>query len=304
MSHNNDILSKYTVDYNSIKNVSFDELKNDFIEIKPSNIPIYDILLIKYIGEYVNKFANYQKWLLYDRIDIDIIDLCKKNWSDIIIDYTEIIKIILNAKLDMKYIGNVKYQVLDYIDKAYKEQYMITDNNTINAAHLQMKYLNFRLEFNNSISEIFDKNSIETNEIELKIEEFMEEILENFKELEESDNFNITTDLLDRVENTINIKVNKLINEQVEEYKRLCMKQNEKNPFILNDIKQQVQKNFVNLMDDIYKSEFTKNFNHLDEQIIQNLIELYSIEKKMHNFELTMETGLFDIKWLSNTQNL
>ena len=115
MCDNTKILSKYSLDYDSIKNVSFDNLKRDFLQFKPSNIPIYDILVMKYIGDYINKFGNYQKWMLYDRVDMDIIELCKQNWSDIKIDYTEIIKIILNGKLEMKHIGNLKYQILDYM---------------------------------------------------------------------------------------------------------------------------------------------------------------------------------------------
>jgi hypothetical protein len=303
MSQNNDILSKYKLEYDSVKNVSFPELKEDFLKIKPINIPIYDILTMKYIGEYIDKFANHQKWLLYDRIDMDIIDLCKKNWDDIKIDYIEIIKIILNGKLEMKHIGNLKHQILDYIDKIYKRQYMIKDNDTINSAHLQMKYLDFRLKFNNEISEIFDKNIIETNQIDLQIEEFMEQILENFKDLETSDNFSIATELLDKVENIINEKIKKLIKEEFEEYKKLCMKQNEKSPLILHEIKLLVQDKFLNLMNDIYKTEFTKNLNHLDELIIQNLIELYEPQKKMHIIMLIMDIGIFDIQFLTKTQN-
>jgi hypothetical protein len=137
---------------------------------------------------------------------------------------------------------------------------MIKDNDTINSAHFHMKYLDFRQKINKEISEIFDKNNIELNEIELKMEEFMEEILENFKELESTDNFSITAELLDKIELVINEKVNKILNKQVEEYKTVCMKQNERNPMILHEIKQEVHEKFVNLMNDVYKSEFIKDF--------------------------------------------
>ena len=286
---NNSIFKKYILDYDLIKNIKFDEIKEDFLKIKPLNNPIYDILSMKYIGDYIHCFKNYQKWQLYNNIDTDIIDLCKNNWPDINIDYEQILKIILDGKVQMKNIHNIKYLVLDLIDKAYKNKHSIGDNCTINSIHLQMKYLAFKLNYNQEITKIFDKNIIELNKIDVKIYEFIEEILENFKELDNNHDFIITKKILNNLEAEINKEIMIIIDEYTKEFKTYCEKLNLKNISLLISFKEQIEKNFIEKMDIVYKSHFTNTFNHLSELIILNLLELYTPSKNMHILILNTE---------------
>ena len=282
MSLNNSIFKKYILDYDLIKNIKFDEIKEDFLKIKPLNITIYDILSMKYIGDYIHYFKNYQKWQLYNNIDTDIIDLCKNNWPDINIDYEQILKIILDGKVQMKNIQNIKYLVLDLIDKAYKNKHSIRDNCTINSIHLQMKYLAFKLNYNQEITKIFDKNIIELNKIDLKMYKFIEEILENFKELDNNHDFIITKKILNNLEKDMNKEIMIIIEDYTKEYKIYCEKLNLKNISLLISLKEQIEKNFIEKIDYIYKSHVTKTFDHLGDIMIMNLLEFYTPSKNIH----------------------
>ncbi len=51
-------LTKYTND----RIISWDQLIDEVKEIKPVNIPIYDILTMYIIGDYSHFLSNYYKW--------------------------------------------------------------------------------------------------------------------------------------------------------------------------------------------------------------------------------------------------
>jgi hypothetical protein len=291
MTSNYDILSKYANNFEISKDTPFEIIEEDFLKIKPVKIPIQDILTMKIIGEYISKLCNYLKWSYYDSIDNDIINLCKTTWSNINIDYTQIIRIIYNAKLEHKYIGKVKYEIIDYIDKIYQEQFSIKDcfvDNDIKSCH---NYLTFRQEINKNIVKLFEKYDLECNEIDLKFENLLDEIGDSFDELESDENFNDTSMLLDNIENIINEKVNILIKDCVDEFK--SNNKNEKNPFILNDLQIKAKEDFVLKMDVIYKDIFTNKLNNFDEYIITNIIELYTINKHMSKTMFLLDLGLF-----------
>lgn len=290
MTSNYDILCNYINDFEISKDISFEIIEEDFLKIKPVRIPIQDIFTMKIIGEYIFKLSNYLKWSYYDSIDIDIINLCKKLWPNIVIDYTKIIQIICNAKLQYKYIGKVKYEIINYIDKIYQDQLSIKEcfeNNNINSCK---KYLIFRQELNNIIK-LFDKYNLECNEIDLKFSNLLDNISNNFDELELDEDFNDATMILDNIENIICEKINILIKDHVLKFK--SDNKNEKNPIILNELKDKAIDDFVLKMDEIYKDVCTKKLNKFDVNIIMNIIELFTVNKQMSKTMFLLELGLF-----------
>jgi hypothetical protein len=138
---------------------------------------------------------------------------------------------------------------------------------------------------------LFEKYDLECNEIDLKFENLLDEIGDSFDELESDELFNVTSLFLDNIENIINEKVNILIKNCVEEFKSNI--KDEKNPFILNDLKIKAMDDFVLKMDIIYKDVCTNKLNQFDEYIITNIIELFTANKQMSKTIFLLDLGLF-----------
>lgn len=291
MSSNYDILHKYIYNFETSKDIPMKVMEEDLLKIKPVNIPIQDILTMKIIGDYIFKLSTYLKWSYYDSIDIDIINLCKKEWSNIHIDYAQIIKLIYNAKLEYKDIKKVQYEILKYIDNKYQEHYSIKEAFLKKDIKSCDNYLVFRQESNKYIEEIFNKYNLELNEIDLKCEDFVDKISENFIELESDENFNDTTMLIDSIEDIIDDKINSLIKHCVKEFK--LANQDEKNPFVLQDLKNNAMDNFVLKMDEIYKIVCFSKLKKLDETIIVNILELFIVNKEISKSMFLLELNFF-----------
>lgn len=290
MTSNYDILSKYINNFEIGKDITFEIIEEDFLKIKPVKIPIQDIFTMKIMGNYIFKFCNYLKWSYYDSIDMDIINMCKREWPNIIIDYTQIIRIICNAKLNYKYIGKVQYEILKYIDQSYQEEKSLEFYSENKIVKLE-EYLRFRQQLNKYITELFNTHKLECNEIDLKFENLADKITNNFEALESDENLKDTELLLDNIENIIYEKVNILLKECIEKFK--LDNKNEKNLFIFNKLKNKAMDDFVSKMDEIYKDVCTNKLNKLDENTIANIIELFIVNKEMSKTMFLLEIGLF-----------
>ncbi len=288
------ILSKYTNIKESIKSISLQELMEDFMKIQISNIPIENIFIIKFMGEYINQYSNYLKWVHYDKIDLELIEQCKKTWPELQIDYTQLIKFVCMGKIENTYIYKVKNQILDYIDNVHVKQYQVKDYHKFENIQVQMKYLEFRTQSNTILTELFSKYNLECNDIDEQMENFMEKVYENFASLESEENYVTITETFDALQNDINIFLNKLITQYGTIYKKECIVQNIKNPHILQEMKKKLQDKFDLDMNKIYKEKFTEKFNNLDENTVSNLLDLFSVDKQINKIGLTLELALVD----------
>ncbi len=288
------ILSKYTNIKESIKSISLQELMEDFMKIQISNIPIENIFIIKFMGEYINQYSNYLKWVHYDKIDLELIEQCKKTWPELQIDYTQLIKFVCMGKIENTYIYKVKNQILDYIDNVHVKQYQVKDYHKFENIQVQMKYLEFRTQSNTILTELFSKYNLECNDIDEQMENFMEKVYENFASLESEENYVIITETFDALQNDINQFLNKLITQYGTIYKKECIVQNIKNPHILQEMKKKLQDKFDLDMNKIYKEKFTEKFNNLDENTVSNLLDLFSVDKQINKIGLTLELALVD----------
>lgn len=288
------ILSKYTNIKESIKSISLQELMEDFMKIQISNIPIENIFIIKFMGEYINQYSNYLKWVHYDKIDLELIEQCKKTWPELQIDYTQLIKFVCMGKIENTYIYKVKNQILDYIDNVHVKQYQVKDYHKFENIQVQMKYLEFRTQSNTILTELFSKYNLECNKIDEQMEDFMEKVYENFASLESEENYVIITETFDALQNDINIFLNKLITQYGTIYKKECIVKNIKNPYILQEMKKKLQDKFDLDMNKIYKEKFTEKFNNLDENTVSNLLDLFSVDKQINKIGLTLELALVD----------
>ncbi len=288
------ILSKYTNIKESIKSISLQELMEDFMKIQISNIPIENIFIIKFMGEYINQYSNYLKWVHYDKIDLELIEQCKKTWPELQIDYTQLIKFVCMGKIENTYIYKVKNQILDYIDNVHVKQYQVKDYHKFENIQVQMKYLEFRTQSNTILTELFSKYNLECNKIDEQMEDFMEKVYENFASLESEENYVIITETFDALQNDINIFLNKLITQYGTIYKKESIGKNIKNPYILQEMKKKLQDKFDLDMNKIYKEKFTEKFNNLDENTVSNLLDLFSVDKQINKIGLTLELALVD----------
>jgi hypothetical protein len=288
------ILSKYTNIKESIKSISQQELMEDFMKIQIANTPIENIFIIKFMGEYINQYSNYLKWVHYDKIDLDLIEQCKKTWPELQIDYIQLIKFVSMGKIENTYIYKVKNQILDYIDNVHVKQYQVKDYHKFENIQVQMKYLEFRTQSNTILTELFGKYNLECTEIDKQMKDFMEKIYEKFSALESEENFMIITNTFDALQNDINTTLNKLITDYGTIYKTEFVEQNIKNPHVLQEIKKKLEETFDSIMDQIYKEKFTEKFNNLDEKFISNLLELFLPDKQINKMGLIFELALVD----------
>jgi hypothetical protein len=288
------IVSKYTNIKESIKSISQQEMMEDFMKIQIANTPIENIFMIKFMGEYINQFSNYLKWVYYDKIDLELIDQCKKTWPELQIDYTQLIKIVCMGKIENNYIFKVKNKILDYIDNVHVKQYQVKDYHKFENIQVQMKYLEFRTQSDTILTELFGKYNFECNEIDEQMEDFMEKVYENFASLESDENFMIVTQIFDTLQSDINKFLNKLITQYGSIYKTECIEKNIKNPHILQEIKKKLEEKFDSDMNKIYKEKFTEKFNNLDENTVSNLLDLFSPDKQINKIGLTLELALVD----------
>jgi hypothetical protein len=266
MFHNKNIIDKYTK--TNIGDNSFEEIKNDFLKIKPYGIPISDMFLLKFIGDYINKFNIHQKWIVYDKIDIELIEMCREQYSYIIFNDIELKNIIMNLRNKLESTNTVEYKILDFLDKKYKKQYEINENFIDNHVTKVMKYLEFRQNCHTSIKNSMKKYNIEINNLSQEEENILDEIYENFKHLEDDGNTIIVANLIEKIKEKIKNKITKIEKEYIE----LNLEESE----------------FSKKIDEICKSILKEELNYINEDLLELFDKMLYIDKMIYimNFNL------------------
>ena len=280
MSNNSDILNKYSS--TPFSQISLDEIKEDFMKLKPIYIPLYDIFTLNTLGTYINKFSSYIKWKHYENIDTIIIEMLRKEYQSLQINYEEITKQIKNSKENLEAIYKVEFKILDILDKQYKSQYKINENFNQNTVIETMSYLEFRQNISSSMKQILEKYKADVYEIE-EIEEFkdnlIEMIYENFKQLESDEDFMISIKFIESVKDKINKKIENTIKEMFQF-----------NKFDLNEFNQEeVRDRFYCKLDKIYKDTIEKEFNLFNQEFLDKIEQVFDVDKEINKISFTCE---------------
>ena len=270
LNSNQSIYIKYS--QNQSINIPFDEILKDFSMIKPTFNPLLDICTIKTLGSYTTNVTNFEKWKQSPNLTDEIINIS----NEYIDKNQDIINIIKKA--------NSKYENPSYtISKvSYYISDKIKENLDMNKPSDVSLYFKIKNAYNNLLDQIKLKYNDMWNDIDIQYEKIAETLLENFAELENDLNFELTTETIESIDREASKEVEKLINRTA-----ILIKEN-------NILSPEIKIDFDKKMDQIYENVISsKNF---DKMIHDIMIEMYGVEKAIHRMSLSFENCLNVLK--------
>ena len=279
---NTAILNKYSSTPFSL--ITLKEIEEDFMQIKPINVPIYDILLLNTLGIYINKFSKCSKWKHYENIHIEIIKMLIKEYPLLTVNYNEIIQEIDILRNNLEPVYKVEFKTLEIVDKQYRTQYNINESYIQNTVIEQMSYLDFRFNIKSNINKLVETYKPDFNEINTITDNLIESVSENFSQLETHKEFITSLKLIENVKDKINQKVENIIKEIFHSDK-----------FLLNNInsnessQEELQDVFYAALDEIYKDTIKTEFNLLNQDLLDKIEQIFQIEKEMNKLSFSCE---------------
>lgn len=257
------LYNKYSQN-NSIT-ISYDEILNDFSQIKPSFNPILDICTIKTLGSYITNKINYEQWQSCPNLanELAIYDM---NLDDI--------KIAISKYKKPSYtINQVSYLVSDMI-KANLDMNNPTKKKTEFSSLDVAKYFEIKSKYNEYFDQIKLKYTDCWTYIEKHYENIVDILMENFSELENNLYFQETVAIIESISNEASIKIEVLIKQTA-----ILIKE--------NGLTLQIKIYFDKCMDEIYeKVVASKKFNIVIHDV---MIDMFGVEKAIHRMSLSLE---------------
>lgn len=284
---NTAILDKYLSTPLSL--ITLKEIQEDFMEIKPTNVPIYDILLMNTLGTYINKFSICSKWKYYENIHIEIIKMLIKEYPLLGVNYNEIIQEISILRENLEPIYKVEFKTLEIIDKQYRYQYNINKNYIQNTTNEQMLYLQFKFNINSNINKLLETYKQDFNEINTITQNLIDSITENFSQLETNTDFITSLNFIENVKDKINEKVENMIKDifHSEKYNLNEINSNEINS---NETSREELKDiFYMELDKIYKNIIKTEFSLLNQDFLDKIEKIFDVEKEMNKLSFSFE---------------
>ena len=178
--------------------LTFNEILDDFRQIKPTFNPILDICIIKTLGKYITNVTNFQKWMLCPNL-IEEISMFRD--EDYNIKNQDIIDIITRAKNKYK-------QPLYTINEVSR----FVSDNLKNSITDVLKYFEMKTTYNNFLDKIKLKYQDSWDDIEKQYDSISDIMFENFSELENDSNFEKTIELIESINDEASQQVEQLIN--------------------------------------------------------------------------------------------
>jgi hypothetical protein len=249
--------------------IPFSILLQEISMIKPTFNPILDICTIKNIGGYITNLTNFQKWKLCPKLIDEIILMNNSLFLDYKINNQHITDLIKKASSLYKSPSYTLNKVSYYVSDSIKESLNMESPDDVS------KYFEMKSKYNDSFNQIKLMYKDEWDCIETQYEQISETLLENFSELENDINFEITTEIIDSIGNEISKEVEILIKQTA-----ILIKEN-------NTLKSEIKVEFNKKMDQIYEKIISsKNFDQLIHDV---LIDMYGVEKEIHRMSLSLE---------------
>ena len=244
--------------------ISYDEILNDFCQIKPTFNPILDICTIKTFGSYITNKINYEQWQICPNLTDEICMIHVDKIQDIV----DIIKQGSSKNEKPSYtINKVYYFVSDTIkaDLTSKQK----DLSSLDVS----KYFEMKSKYNESLDQIKLKYTDCWNDIEKQYENIGNILIANFSELENDVNFETTIELIDSIGNEASKKIDVLIKRTATLLKD-------------TELTLQITNNFNKQMDEIYEQVvLSKKF---DKVIHDIMIDMFGVEKEIHKMSLSL----------------
>ena len=248
------LYTKYSQN-NSIT-IPYNEILDDFSQIKPSFNSILDICTIKTLGSYITNKINYEQWqscpnlanelAIYD-MNLDCVKIAMSKYKKPSYTINEVFYLVsdmIKANLDMKNPNNIA------------------------------KYFEMKSKYNEYFDQIKLKYTDCWTYIEKHYENIVDILMENFSELENNLYFQETVEIIESISNEASKKIEILIKHTA---------------ILIKDdlLTSQIKINFDKHMDEIYEEVVaSKKFNIVIHNV---MIDMFGVEKAIHRMSLSLE---------------
>ncbi len=281
------ICTKYNKSTNLI-DFSFDEIKKDLVQIKPTYKPIIDICTIRIIGDFVNKMMVQHMWNQCPNLAEEILQLTTTIVPEVNISLEEIINNINSLKSKDTLPSSAIFKLYDIVSDNLK-----TKINMCNKSDIEY-YMNFRSKYHQALETLKLKYIDNWNELEEQVENLNDIIGQNFIKLENNKNFQTTMEIIDEINDIASNQVNKLIGQTTQTFNDILEQKIEtggvQSVLFVEDLKRELVESFNVQLEQIYVNVISaKKFDTYSHNII---LSLYDVNKEMHRMSLTLELGI------------
>ena len=282
------VLTKYNIENKNV--ITFEEMIEDFQSMEPTKIPIIDISILATIGKYIHEFTNYHKWEICGNLEDELIQMIISLSDKTTNINQEDLKLIFLKYKNKKFspdsyeLENALFKFLEEIIKKNLPMLQLNDMTSLK------EYFDFRINFQKEYKLIMDKYKIDFYEIELKINNISKIVMTKFEELEDLPEFEDTIQIIEKINNNVCKKMEKLIkftNElilQAKEQSKSIVGYN--GAMLFKQLKEEIMDSFNKEMDLYFENEI-KSLK-LNDYINNVLLQLYDIEKVMYRFSVDL----------------
>jgi hypothetical protein len=268
--------------------LSFDEMKSDFSMVKPSGVPIADIALIRFIGDYIINTMVQHQWDASPYIINHMHFMVKVNFPNLYFSMADFGSAIMSHRNKNKSPTMIDMMVLDFVDPYLKDFHnfdgAITDSSN------SQSYFKDRMTLRTKTKEITDKYDMVWEEIEKKFDELEEVLTSSFEDIENDPVYQAAFEIIDEITDSASAKVESLI-----DYYTTMMHEHGGN---FEEHKKKVTHAFEIAMNKVYHDLIVvKNF---DNTTYKTISSLYDAEKKKYMMFLSLNFVTIAIKQMSS----
>ena len=282
------VINKYS---STSPKVSFEEFIEDIHKFNPTFVPFIDISIMTTLGAYLNNLRNHYKWKICTNLNCQInnmIRIYSEQNDNIFVNFDE--NIINNICMIQKENNKdpssslIQNDIFDILNNIYKKKIIHIDPE---------KYLNFRCDMRTNIRMVFDKYTLEFNELDKKEENIQDMLGEKYSCLEENSQFIDACNFIEKLKDLGGVEINKILITYSNLIKENCINFNSLQYKSFTDCdtyqekKNIIKKDFSNHMDIIYKQVIKSN--NIDDTIAEALVYLFDCEKSMYLINISLD---------------
>ncbi len=271
----------------NIKTTTYEEILQDIQKFKLTGVPIVDMILVKNLGDFLNKKFNYDKWKVCPNLIDEIYTNMHQKLENCTIEYNHIEKYITKLRNEYYDVQSIDFKIDTYMTDYLRSIYWVDKSNEENI----QKYFTNKQIVQEIMKEIKFKYECAWNEIEEQSEHIEKILSNNFEEIEEDQRYIASEMLLEKINNDA-CKYIKSIREHIvekikSEYKNYVILNPNANLNEFDKIYKELQNEFKEQVEKVYKKVLLDN--KIDKNIQQHILELFIVEKSMHMFNMSLD---------------
>jgi hypothetical protein len=282
-----------------LNQLSFEEIKLDAANFKPSGIPMVDMLLIKNFGNFITCKIALNQWEKCPDIINEIYKELNDKFPEINIEHNSIKEIgdnLYNEKKNPIYIDS---RIDEFTRQIFKSKYFITtsildkSSEAIETYELRFQVYLKSVNLSNQImNDIISKYKEEWNKIQTNFDTIYDILEKNFEEVEEDERYIISENMIDNINDDAKSNIDQVLPVYIDKLKlKYQSASDETNPFsnnlIMDKYYKEIQEEFSEKIDKIYYS-ILKKYN-FDDEWCDKLISFFDNEKYMHKMGLSLD---------------